>query len=81
MKSNPWLPLGLANHQGPNPRSMPESSSRTHREFLPSAQLAIAEMEEATGKPVLIVEEPDLNVAATIRWEGADADFFIWDIA
>jgi hypothetical protein len=46
---------------------MPESSSRTHREFLSSAQLAIAELEEATGKPVLIVEEPELNVAATIR--------------
>jgi hypothetical protein len=45
---------------------MPESS-RTHREFLPSAQQAIAELEEATGKPVLIVEEPELNVAATIR--------------
>ena len=39
-------------------------SSRTHREFLPSAQQAIAELEEATGKPVLIAEEPQLNVAA-----------------
>jgi hypothetical protein len=39
---------------------MPESS-RTHREFLPSTQQAIAELEEATGKPVLIVEEPELN--------------------
>jgi hypothetical protein len=45
---------------------MPESS-RTHREFLPSAQQAIAELEEATGKPVLIVEEPELNVSATVR--------------
>ena len=36
---------------------MPESS-RTHREFLPSVQKPIEELEEATGKPVLIVEEP-----------------------
>jgi hypothetical protein len=36
---------------------MPESSP-THREFLPSVQQAIEELEGATGKPVLIVEEP-----------------------
>jgi len=39
-------------------------SSRTHREILPFAQEAIAELEQATGRPVLIVEEPQPNVAA-----------------
>ncbi|MEB3324042.1 MAG: hypothetical protein VKM17_01740 [Cyanobacteriota bacterium] len=37
------------------------------REFLPSANQGLAELEEATGKPVLILEEPELNVAATFR--------------
>ncbi len=50
---------------------MPEPSGRGRREFLPSANQALAELEEATGKPVQIVEDPELNVLATIRRAGA----------
>ncbi|MCX5966875.1 MAG: hypothetical protein NTV57_04345 [Cyanobacteria bacterium] len=49
---------------------MPEPSGRGRREFLPSANQAIAELEKATGKPVQIVEDPELNVLATIRRAG-----------
>ena len=45
---------------------MPDPT-RTHREFQPSTNQALAELEEATGKPVLILEEHALNVAATFR--------------
>lgn len=50
---------------------MPEISRPGFREFLPSANQALAELEEATGKPVQIVEDPQLNVLATIRRAGA----------
>jgi hypothetical protein len=46
---------------------MPEPTGRGSREFLPSANQALAELEETTGKPVLIVDAPELNVLATIR--------------
>ena len=49
---------------------MPEISRPGFREFLPSANQALAELEEATGKPVQIVEDPELNVLATIRRAG-----------
>lgn len=49
---------------------MPDSSPPGFREFLPSANQALAELEEATGKPVQIVEDPQLNVLATIRRAG-----------
>lgn len=49
---------------------MPEPSHRKEREFLPSANQALAELEAATGKPVLVIEEPELNVLATIRRAG-----------
>lgn len=45
---------------------MPDSTC-TLRELQPSSNQALAELEEATGKPVLILEEPELNVAATFR--------------
>ena len=50
---------------------MPEPSLRGHREFLPSANQALADLEQATGKPVQIVEEPQMGVLATIRCAGA----------
>jgi hypothetical protein len=46
---------------------MPEIAQTGHREFLPSAIQAVAELEEATGKPVLSLDEPEMNVAATFR--------------
>jgi hypothetical protein len=49
---------------------MPEPTGRDSREFLPSANQALAELEEVTGKPVLIVDAPELNVLATIRRAG-----------
>jgi len=49
---------------------MPEPTGRGSREFLPSANQALSEMEEATGKPVMIVDAPELNVLATIRRAG-----------
>jgi len=52
---------------------MPEISRPGFREFLPSANQALSELEEATGKPVQIVEDPQLNVLATIRRAGPDA--------
>jgi hypothetical protein len=51
---------------------MPEPTGRGSREFLPSANQALAELEEATGKPVLIVDAPELNVLATIRRAGPE---------
>jgi len=35
--------------------AMPEPSGRGSREFLPSANQALADREEATGKPVMVV--------------------------
>jgi hypothetical protein len=49
---------------------MPEPSSRSHRDFLPSANQALAELERATGKPVMVMEAPELQVLATIRRAG-----------
>jgi hypothetical protein len=49
---------------------MPEPTGRGSREFLPSANQALAALEEATGKPVMIVDAPELNVLATIRRAG-----------
>jgi hypothetical protein len=51
---------------------MPEPTGRGSREFLPSANQALSELEEATGKPVLIVEAPELKVLATIRQAGPE---------
>ncbi len=34
-------------------------------------------MEQATGKPVLILEEPELNVAATLSWAKASQASFV----
>ena len=51
---------------------MPEPTGLRSREFLPSANQALAELEEATGKPVLIVDAPELNVLATIRRAGPE---------
>ncbi len=51
---------------------MPEPTGRDSREFLPSANQALSEMEEATGKPVMIVDAPELNVLATIRRAGPE---------
>jgi hypothetical protein len=51
---------------------MPEPSRQREREFLPSANQALAELEAATGKPVLVVEAPELGVLATIRRAGPD---------
>jgi hypothetical protein len=44
---------------------MPEPSHRKEREFLPSANQALAELEAATGKPVLVMEEPELSAMET----------------
>lgn len=49
---------------------MPELTGRGSREFLPSANQALSELEETTGKPVMIVDAPELNVLATIRRAG-----------
>ena len=49
---------------------MPEPSRHREREFLPSANQALAELEAATGKPVLVLEAPELGVLATIRRAG-----------
>ena len=46
---------------------MPERLQRGDREFLPSANQALADLEESTGKPVLIQEDQDLKVLATIH--------------
>ena len=46
---------------------MPELFNRSDREFLPSANQALADLEESTGKPVLIQEDQDLKVLATIH--------------
>jgi hypothetical protein len=46
---------------------MPEIDRPGFREFLPSANQALADLEQATGKPVMVVEAPELTVLATIR--------------
>lgn len=46
---------------------MPEIVQTGYREFLPSANQALKDLEEAMGKPVLSLEEPELNVATTFR--------------
>jgi hypothetical protein len=51
---------------------MPEPSGRGSREFLPSANQALRDLEEATGKPVMVMEAPELNVLATIRKAGPE---------
>lgn len=51
---------------------MPERPQRGDREFLPSANQALADLEESTGKPVLIQEDQELKVLATIH--RADAE-------
>lgn len=51
---------------------MPEPAQRSDREFLPSANQALANLEQATGKPVLIQEDQDLKVLATIHRAGAE---------
>ena len=51
---------------------MPEPTGRGSREFLPSANQALAALEEATGKTVLIVDAPELGVLATIRRAGPE---------
>ena len=51
---------------------MPETAGRGSREFLPSANQALSELEEATGKPVLIVEVPELKVLTTIPRTGPE---------
>ena len=51
---------------------MPEPTGRGSREFLTSANQALAELEQTTGKPVLIVDAPELNVLATIRRAGPE---------
>ncbi len=51
---------------------MPEIARPGFREFLPSANQALADLEEATGKPVMVVEAPELNVLATIRRAGPE---------
>jgi hypothetical protein len=50
---------------------MPESARAGFREFLPSANQALRDLEEATGKPVMVMEAPELKVLATIRQAGA----------
>ena len=47
--------------------AMPDRAQRTDRVFLPSANQALADLEESTGKPVLIQEDQDLKVLATIH--------------
>jgi hypothetical protein len=46
---------------------MPVPAQRSDREFLPSTNQALADLEESTGKPVLIQEDEDLKVLATIH--------------
>ena len=41
--------------------------SRSHRNLLPSTNAALEALEAATGKPVTIVEDPELAVVATMR--------------
>jgi len=50
---------------------MPEINRPGFREFLPSTNLGLAELERSTGKPVQLVEDPQLKVLATIRRAGA----------
>lgn len=69
-----WLgPAALAGlsalRRNPGPL-MPEPSPLCEREFLPSANQALADLEEATGKPVMVMEAPELGVLATIRRAG-----------
>ena len=69
-----WLgPAALASvsalRRNPGPL-MPEPSPLCEREFLPSANQALADLEAATGKPVMVMEAPELGVLATIRRAG-----------
>lgn len=71
-----WLgPAALASlsalRRNPGPL-MPEPSPLCEREFLPSANQALADLEEATGKPVMVMEAPELGVLATIRRAGPE---------
>jgi hypothetical protein len=50
---------------------MAEIARAGFREFLPSANQALRDLEEATGKPVMVMEAPELKVLATIRQAGA----------
>jgi hypothetical protein len=54
---------------------MPEIAQPGYREFLPSANQALADLEQATGKPVMVVEAPELNVFAKI-WKASIAPIF-----
>ncbi|MFN7229046.1 MAG: hypothetical protein ACK5UG_08335 [Synechococcaceae cyanobacterium] len=49
---------------------MSPSASKAHRAFLPSTNAALAELERVSGKPVLIVDDPALQVLAKIRRAG-----------
>jgi hypothetical protein len=51
---------------------MSPSASKAHRAFLPSTNAALAELERVSGKPVLIVDDPALQVLATIRRAGPE---------
>lgn len=53
--------------------AMPEPSGRVSREFLPSANQALADLQQATGKPVMVEEAPERNVLATIWKAGPRA--------
>ncbi len=46
---------------------MAEIAQAGFREFQPSTNQSRPELEEATGNPVLILEEPELNFDATCR--------------
>ena len=52
--------------------AMPDFAHRNDREFLPSANQALGDLEETTGKPVLIQEDPELQVLATISRAGPE---------
>jgi hypothetical protein len=49
---------------------MPEPSPRGHSNFLPSANQALTDLEQATDKPVQILEDPQMGVLATIHCAG-----------
>lgn len=49
---------------------MSASTSKAHREFLPSTNQALAELEQQSGHPVLLVDDPDLVFLASISRAG-----------
>jgi hypothetical protein len=51
---------------------MPEIPRASFCEFLPSTNQSLADLEEATGKPVMVMEAPDLDELATIRRAGPE---------